>query len=161
MKVFRQDIAFSNDGARMFVLGSDVADINEYALSSIYPIIVEFPPNRPPVADAGDDENVNEGSIVNLNGTASDPDTGDTLTYAWTHNSTLSISFANSSAVDTTFAAPNVSEETDVEFTLAVNDGTVTVSDTMVVTITGQCKQPTCCERRRQSDRPGGLHREP
>ena len=130
-------MAFSNDGTKMFVIGAVGDDINEYTLSSVYPIIVKFQPNRPPVADAGPDENVNEGSIVNLNGTASDPDTRDTLTYAWTHNSTLSISFGNSSAVDTSFTAPNVSEETDIEFTLTVSDGTASASDKTIVTVTG------------------------
>ena len=35
-----EDVAFSNDGAKMFVVGYDAADINEYALSSVYPITV-------------------------------------------------------------------------------------------------------------------------
>ena len=68
--------------------------------------------NSPPVVNAGNDQQAAEGSTVSLDATVTDADTGDTLTYAWTHNSTLSISFADSSAVDTTFAAPNVSEET-------------------------------------------------
>jgi len=38
--------------------------------------------NRPPVADAGNNQNVKEGETVSLSGSGSDPD-GNTLTYAW------------------------------------------------------------------------------
>ena len=99
---------------------------------------------------------------MNLNATATDADPEDTLDYTWTHNSTdLTIAFTNNKAVDTTFDAPNVSEETDVEFTLAVNDGTVTVSDTMVVTITDSANSPPVVNAGVNQARPGGLHREP
>ena len=39
-----QGMAFSSDGAKMFVIGSDGDDVNEYALSSVYPITVTGPP---------------------------------------------------------------------------------------------------------------------
>ena len=81
--------------------------------------------NTAPTVDAGGDQTVTEGSTVNLDGTATDPDSEDTLTYSWSHNSTaLTITLANSAALDTSFAAPNVSEDTPVEFTLEVSDGT-------------------------------------
>ena len=98
--------------------------------------------NSPPVVNAGNDQQAAEGSTVSLDATVTDADTGDTLTYAWTHNSTLSISFADSSAVDTTFTAPNVSEETTIEFTLTVNDGTVDVTDKIIVTVTDSANRP-------------------
>ena len=84
---------------------------------------------------AGADQKVAEGSTVNLNGTASDMDTENTLTYAWSHNSTLSFALDDDSAPDPSFTAPNVSEDTVVEFTLAVSDGMATVSDKALVTI--------------------------
>ena len=37
-------MAFSNDGAKMFVVGNADNDINEYTLSSVYPIRVTEPP---------------------------------------------------------------------------------------------------------------------
>ena len=98
--------------------------------------------NSPPVVNAGNDQQAAEGSTVSLDATVTDADAEDTLTYAWTHNSTLSISFADSSAVDTTFAAPNVSEETSIEFTLTVNDGTASVSDKTIVTVTDSANSP-------------------
>ena len=80
---------------------------------------------------------------MSLDATVTDTDTEDALTYTWTHNSTLSISLAmTSSAVDTTFTAPNVSETTVVEFTLTVSDGTATVSDKILVTITDSANSP-------------------
>ena len=113
--------------------------------------------------NAGDDQDaVVEGSIVTLDASVEDDDAEDTLTYAWTHNSTLSISFGNSSAVDTTFTAPNVSEETTIEFTLTVNDGTATVSDKTIVTVTDSANRPPSSERRRRPGRRSrGLHRDP
>ena len=100
-------------------------------------------PNDPPVVNAGDDQDaVVEGSTVNLDATVTDTDTEDALTYAWTHNSTLSITLANDSVPDTTFTAPNVSEETDIEFTLTVSDGTATVTDKIIVTITDSANSP-------------------
>ena len=41
-----QGMAFSNDGAKMFVIGSHRDDINEYTLSSVYPIRIAE--NTPP-----------------------------------------------------------------------------------------------------------------
>ena len=91
--------------------------------------------NSPPVVGAGADQEAAEGSTVTLDGTASDTDTEDTLTYAWSHNSTLSFALDDDSAPDPSFTAPNVSEDTVVEFTLAVSDGMATVSDKALVTI--------------------------
>ena len=43
-ETFPTGMAFSNDGAKMFVLGFSGGDINEYTLSSVYPITVTGPP---------------------------------------------------------------------------------------------------------------------
>ena len=98
--------------------------------------------NSPPVADAGPDQDVAEGSTVNLDGTASDSDADDTLTYFWSHNSTLPITLDDDAALDASFTVPNVDSETAIEFTLEVNDGTVTVLDTMLVTIQDSANSP-------------------
>ena len=58
---------------------------------------------------------------MTLSGTASDLD-GDPLTYRWTHDSTLTINFANDTALSTTFTAPRVTSDTTVTFTLTVSD---------------------------------------
>ena len=101
------------------------------------------PSNRPPSVNAGDDQDAVEGSTVSLNGTATDADLEDTLDYTWTHNSTdLVITFVNNKTVDTTFNAPNVPADTVVEFTLTVDDGTVTVSNSTLVTILDSANSP-------------------
>ena len=99
--------------------------------------------NSPPAVNAGDDQTVAEGSTVNLDGTAMDTDLEDTLTYSWSHNSTLAITLTDGGAIlDPSFTAPNVPEDTTVEFTLSVSDGTASVSDTVDVTITDSANSP-------------------
>lgn len=62
-------------------------DENEI-LNQLYPDDINaaqdiYPPNRPPIANAGPDQTVQVGSIVQLNGSgSSDPD-GDSLKYSW------------------------------------------------------------------------------
>jgi len=95
------------------------------------------PGNRAPVADAGPDQNASTLSVVTLDGSgSSDPDAGDTLTYAWTINNVPGasggISLSNAAAVDPTFT-PDV--DGDYVFSLIVNDGAAD-STPDVVTIT-------------------------
>ena len=98
--------------------------------------------NAPLTVDAGSAQTVDEGDTVTLSGTASDLD-GDPLTYRWTHDSTLTINFANDTALSTTFTAPQVTSDTTVTFTLTVSDDTDSASDTVSVTITNVNKPPT------------------
>ena len=91
--------------------------------------------STPPAVDAGPDQTVAEDSTVNLDAMVTDPDSEDTLTYSWSHNSTLAITLDDDSFEDPSFTAPNVSEDTPVEFTLEVYDGAATVSDKVTVTI--------------------------
>ena len=98
-------------------------------------ITIQDSANAAPTVNAGPDQEVAEGSTVSLDGTADDSDAEDALAYSWTHNSTLTISLADSAALDTSFTAPNVSEDTPVEFTLRVSDGTASVSDKVIITI--------------------------
>ena len=91
--------------------------------------------NSPPTVEAGPDQTVDEGDTVTLSGTASDSD-NDPLTYMWTHDSALSITLADDTALSTTFTAPAVTQDTTVTFTLTVSDGTDSVTDAVSVTIT-------------------------
>jgi len=88
--------------------------------------------NDAPVVDAGTSYNGNEGSAIAMgSASASDPDIGDTLTYAWSVNSTL-CSFNNASALQ-----PNLtcSDNGSYTATLEVSDGTGSVSSDASVTI--------------------------
>ena len=99
-------------------------------------------PNIPPTVNAGQDQEVAEGATVTLSGTATDDDTGDTLTYSWTHDGTLAITITGSDSLSASFTAPNVASNTTVTVTLTVNDGTVDVTDTLQVTITDSPNSP-------------------
>ena len=91
--------------------------------------------NTAPTVNAGTDQEITEGDTVTLAGTATDADPEDDLTHVWSHDSTLFISL-DDSALTPSFTVPNVSEETAVEFTLTVSDGTTQVSDRIIITIT-------------------------
>ena len=91
-------------------------------------------PNQPPAADAGADQDVNEGATVALDGTgSSDPDS-DSLTYSWESDGTPQITLNGQAP---TFIAPQVGASGGtVTFTLTVSDGNGgTDTDTVVITV--------------------------
>ena len=78
-------------------------------------VVVEVAPgaNDAPVADAGDDQVVDEGSLVTLAGTGSDPENED-LVYGWRQISGSTVSLYDATARSTTFVAPGaVGEQRD------------------------------------------------
>ena len=97
-------------------------------------------PNDPPTADAGTDQTVLVGAIVQLDGSGSSDADGDPLTYSWSLFSKPGGSFStltSTTAVNPSFS-PDVAGEYVVE--LKVNDGTDD-SDPAQVTITAQTAQ--------------------
>ena len=107
----------------------------------------------PLTVDAGQDQAVDEEETVTLSGTVSDPE-DDRLTVEWTHDSSLAIDLADDEALSTGFTAPAVTADTTVTFTLAVSDGTTSVSDTVAVTIRDN-SPPTVDAGRDQAVREG------
>ncbi|MFO0600650.1 MAG: myxosortase-dependent M36 family metallopeptidase [Myxococcaceae bacterium] len=92
--------------------------------------------NRPPVANAGPAQSVNERVAVTLDGTASaDPDADDTLTYSWTQTAGPTVTLSSTTAAQPTFTAPSVTAATVLTFRLVVNDGLAS-SATSTVNIT-------------------------
>jgi len=79
--------------------------------------------NRPPVADAGPDQTVQEGSPVLLDGTASyDPDI-EPLTYQWTQILGPAVTLLGGNTVLPTFVAPSVGPAgATIVFDLTVTD---------------------------------------
>lgn len=102
-----------------------------------------------PTANAGGDQNVAELTVVQLAGSGSDADIGDTLTYAWQQTAGVNVTLNTPASAATSFSAPDVAPGAPelLVFQLTVTDSTglsstdqvsVTVQEpTSVVTISG------------------------
>jgi hypothetical protein len=94
--------------------------------------------NQPPTANAGQDQTVNEGDTVSLDGSgSSDPD-GETLTYAWTQTAGTSVTLDDASSATPSYIAPNVDTAVDTltfELTVTDNEG-ATSTDTVNIVVT-------------------------
>jgi uncharacterized protein (TIGR02145 family) len=87
--------------------------------------------NHAPVANAGIDRIIDEGTVFTLNGSgSSDPD-ADQITYQWTAPEGITLS--SSTVATPTFTAPWVTGNTDFTFKLVVNDGTLDSDEDQVV----------------------------
>jgi hypothetical protein len=89
--------------------------------------------NKKPVAFAGGDQTVNEGTLVQLDGSLSSDGDGETITYKWVAPANVILSSATVSKP--TFTAPQVHLDSTVVISLVVNDGHVN-SDTDKVSVT-------------------------
>ena len=92
------------------------------------------PTNSAPLVSAGADQNVTEGASVTLTATATDAN-NDTLTYVWTKVSGADVTLSSTNAASTSFTAPEVTAEQNFEFQISVSDGTVSVTDNIIVTV--------------------------
>ena len=93
--------------------------------------------NEPPIANAGEDQVVDEGAVVILDGSCSlDPD-GETVSYQWIQVSGTPVTLAGPTSVLPTFIAPDVgSVEETLTFRLTVTDtGGSQGTDTCSVTV--------------------------
>ncbi|MBN2845407.1 MAG: choice-of-anchor D domain-containing protein, partial [Deltaproteobacteria bacterium] len=100
--------------------------------------------NQPPVADAGSNQTVNEGTTVTLNGAASyDPDDG-IASYHWNQTSGTSVTLSNTSSETPNFVSPNVGPEgASLSFRLTVTDnGGLQSTDTCIVNVTWDNETP-------------------
>jgi hypothetical protein len=102
--------------------------------------------NRAPSANAGADQTVNELDVVQLNGSGSDPDAGDTLSYAWTQTGGQTTTINNANMAQASFTAPDLASGApeDLTFQLNVSDASgVSASDTVTITVEDSNDPPT------------------
>lgn len=96
------------------------------------------PANSAPVASAGNDRAAVEFSTVQLSGSATDPNAGDVLTYAWTQVSGTTVALSNMNSAQASFVAPDTQPGTSLVlvFRLTVTDsGGLTSSDEVSITV--------------------------
>ncbi len=99
-------------------------------------VVVNGVTNTAPVVNAGVDQSTSEGAIVNLAGTATDNDIGDSLSFLWTELTNSGVTITNSDMASASFQAPAVGAGGEtLTFELAVNDGTTTITDTIEVAV--------------------------
>jgi K319-like protein/carboxypeptidase family protein len=109
----------------------------EFAGASIdLPFQTLVVPNQLPIANAGGDRVVSEGSLVTLNGAVSvDPD-GSPLRYRWSQIGGPPVALSNARSRTASFRAPFVKASTVLTLQLVVNDGIDgSAPDTVRVTV--------------------------
>jgi len=91
----------------------------------------------PPTANAGSDQTVQEGTTVNLDGSASNDSDGSITTYSWSQTAGPAVSLSNANTATPSFTAPNVSGNTILTFQLTVTDtDNATGTDSVNITVT-------------------------
>jgi hypothetical protein len=101
--------------------------------------------NQPPLADAGLDQTVSEGSTVMLDGSnSSDPDDG-IASYLWTQTGGPPVTLTSTTAIQPTFTAPNVGPSgASLTFQLTVTDsGGLQSTNTCLVGVSSVNQPPT------------------
>jgi hypothetical protein len=114
--------------------------------------------NHAPVSEAGNDQTVQEGSAVTLDGSLSyDPD-GQPLTIGWTQTGGPPVELSSSDDARPSFTAPTVGPggETLV-FELTVSDGMVSAQDTVSVVVENVNHAPLADAGADQTKSEGGL----
>jgi fibronectin type 3 domain-containing protein len=93
--------------------------------------------NQPPLANAGPDQSVKEGTVVTLNGANSSDPERKALTYSWSQPSGTPVTLSDGSAAQPTFMPPSVSSNGEtLGFQLTVTDsGGLQSSDTCLVNV--------------------------
>ena len=106
-------------------------------VGSNHTIEVNFAVNQfPPAADAGPPQIVEEGQTVTLDGSQSSDLDDAVITYEWTQISDSQVRLSDENAVNPTFVAGPITEDTIVVFQLTVKDsGGLSDFDTVEITI--------------------------
>ena len=103
-----------------------------------------IPDNQPPIANAGSNQTVDEGQLVNLNGSNStDPDDG-IASYHWVQIGEPTVTLSDPNGQQPSFTAPDVGSEGDsLSFELTVVDYSGLESrDSCIINVTWQNEPP-------------------
>lgn len=91
--------------------------------------------NQPPLANAGDDQSVDENQLVFLYGGGSFDADSPSLSYRWAQVSGPPVQLVDFTSATARFVAPLVDADTQAVFSLSVDDGALSTQDTTVVYI--------------------------
>ena len=108
-----------DDQGYLYIAGTDPLDDAVITVKYLTP--GEMLPNVPPVADAGSDQDVSEGDVVNLIGSSNDSD-GVIVSHLWTQLSGPTVTIINASTANASFTAPDVDADTVLTFQYQVID---------------------------------------
>ena len=104
---------------------------------------ITYNPNSPPSANANGPYDVNEGGSVQLSGSGSDPDAGDTLTYAWDFNYDGNTFDTDSTSASPSFSAANIDGPATRTVALRVTDNHGAQSSVSTTTVNIKNVPPT------------------
>jgi len=92
--------------------------------------------NRAPMLTMSAGPTVTEGEAVSLSVGVTDPNAGDTFTYAWTQTAGAEATLVGADTAELSFAAPALDAGTAIlAFNVSVSDGTDTVTESVSVTV--------------------------
>lgn len=101
------------------------------------------PANQAPSANAGADQTVDEGAVVNLTGSGTDSD-GAIASYSWTQSSGTEATISGAGTRNASFTAPAVSAPANLVFSLTVTDnGGANATDTVTITVNDTSPPPS------------------
>jgi hypothetical protein len=95
-----------------------------------------------PVAEAGPDQTVTEGSVVTLDASQTTAGGGGASRYTWIQVSGPVVALVDEHAEKPTFTAPNVLTDAVIEFKLVVSDGDAISTDAVSITVRGDDDAP-------------------
>ena len=94
--------------------------------------------NEPPVADAGSDQTVDNGSLVNLDASGSSDPNGDQLSYRWTQTAGYLVTIMGADTSNPIFVAPYPPTDETLNFQVRVSDGEFSATDSVQVIVRAQ-----------------------
>jgi len=126
-------LGFGQDAQGELYVLANTDGVPSGTTGSIYKITLL--PNNPPIANTGEDQTVNEGALVTLNASLSEDPDGDTIQFEWSQTSGTSASLSDNTSATPSFTAPSVSSTTVLTFMVTVNDGHLSSSSAVNITV--------------------------